>query len=869
MRDQCIRAVAAALGRDPSAAEVRNIEQKFHEAFYREARRDPAKWRSLPPDQRWLEAAKSVVRQMVADAEKKAQRVDLQTAVHARLTRWRNEQVRDGRDKSGVDALLRTLTTKYDLNDGGFQSIESRANAVFDDAMRQFADVIDAVKPGLFQRLMAGDVRLEPIRKQFTDALHGLTKDVDPTIVQAAKLYHEIAEGMRTQFNAAGGVVGRLESWGAPHTWSARLLHKAGEWKFVGDMIEWLDPRAYVHEDGTLYSRQEQIEMLRAAYKTLVSEGVVQMPENMPGFGGAMKANRNRHHRILHLKPEHAHVALRAYSELNILEALQARMRSMSRDVALVETFGPNADHEFRQQLMTALAEDGNMVPAEGPALKGKAAYVQNLYDTVAGNMPPPRSRPIAEAFDTIAALQVASKLGGATLTSLTDLAPLYQTALLNKLNPFQVWLNSSLIWAPKSRRFARRMGLMLETVKGEAERYSSENLTGARISRKIASAVISASFLNHVTEARRAGFSMTMMDAIGHLTRQAAYADVAKLNASDYRILAAKGISQEIWNVWRAAKLDRWGANHSLLTPDAIMRVEGVPVELRREAVIKLLGIVRDEQDLAVITPGARERVQMSLNLERGTVHGELMRSFMLFKSFPWTVLQRHGERAKAYRAGGPGHAKPGKGLQRLGRFGYMGSMFVNMTLLGVGVLMIKDLMQGKDPRDFDVFDDDPERKSIAYRNWMAAMMQGGALGIYGDYLFQETSPWSGNSPAETLAGVNLASIDQIDTLTRENFLQFSAARNEGQSVEEALASTRGAAEGIRFARSHTPFMNLWYTRALTDRAIWNALSEQIQPGYLDEVAQRQEQNAGTTYWYPMDSMTPERAPAMGEADQ
>lgn len=843
MREACIRAVEAAIGRALSASETKRIEDRIRASMRLLARQDAQRWRTLSEPERLREAGVHAAQGLLEEAEKAKVRVGLTILANQKISGYLADQVADGRDKNAVEALQRTLVARYDLKNGPMQSVESRADATFENAARQIADVFETVNPGLWRRIQRGIWTTEPLRRAFVDALHGKTRGVPPEIVKAAKAYHEIADALRQQFNAAGGVVGRLENWGLPHTWSARLAGKIGPETFVSDMMQWADRRAYVHEDGRAYSDAELKAFFEEAWATIASDGMSKPREARPYPGGAMKANRGRHHRVIHLRPEAAYDALRKYSEQNPLEAMLGGLRRMSRDVALVETFGPNADLQFEHQLTQALTAAAKADPTQAQALNHKAFYLRNLFSHLAGNDPPPVNRAFADFNGLMRSFQVASKLGGATITSISDFGTLYQTALLNKLNPFQVMLNSSLAWAPKSRRFARRMGLMLDTLTSEAQRYAHDNLTSKDIGAGVASAVIRASGLGFVTNARRLGFSMTMMDAIGHLTRQKAYADVTKLDAGDHAILASKGIDQETWDIWRAAKLDRWGANHTLLTPDAIMAAEGYTHAQKRDAVIKLLGVVKEEQDLAIITPGARERVQMRMGTNPGTLGGEIMRTGVLFKSFPWTVLVRHLERGLA--ADNP-----------LGRVGYLASLYVLMSLGGAAALSIANVLAGRDPPDLDLFADDDERRSRAIRNWGHALLKGGGLGIFGDFLFAETTQYGGSTLAETMAGPNISTLGEAESLAIGNAVQ--ALQGE---------ETNFGQEAVRFARGITPGANLWYTRAITDRAIFNELMEWAEPGSLEKMRRRQERTRGQTYWWnpednPLAGELPERGP-------
>lgn len=843
MRDACIRATSAALGRPLTAVEERGIEQRIQSAQLRAAREDPAAWRALSPSDRMVEAGRRAAEELVVETAKKTQRIEQTVLAHDRISTYRDSQVANGDDADGVAALERTLVAKYDMGSNGFQSVETRANATFDFSVGQIADVFETANPGLWQRIQRDIWRIEPLRKAFVDALHDPNAKVPPEIRRAADLYHETANALREQFNAAGGVVGRLENWGAPHNWSARLAQKIGRDAFVTDMLASVDRSAYVHEDGRAYTPDELRGFFEEAWATIVSDGMTKDSAPAPFPGGAVKANRGSQHRVIHLRPDMAYPMLRKYSEQNILEAMLGGLRRMSRDVALVETYGPNSDYQFKLQLEAAMTDAAKADPTRARALTAQGRKLQYLYDSLAGNTPPPANRTFADVMGTARNVQIASKLGGAVITSISDYATLYQTALLNRLNPLKVALNSSLAWSSKSQRYARRMGLMMDAVLGEAQRYTTENLTSKDVSSRVASAVVRASGLNFVTDARRLGFSMTMMDSVGHLTRR--YADVTKLKADDYRILADKGIDQQTWDIWRAASLDNWGANHTLLTPDAIMAAPGFSMEAKRDAAIRLLGIVREEQDLAIITPGARERAAMTFGTQAGTIGGEFARSMLLFKAFPWTFMTRHWERMQGYDS-------------LHGRVAYFAALYLFMSLGGAAANWIKDILSGRDPRTMNLASSDPRERSVAVRNMLQATISGGGLGIYGDFLFSETQQFSQSGLAETMLGPNVSTASDALSLTFGNATQAAAGED-----------TNFAQEAGQFARSITPGANLWYTRAITDRAIFNQLQDMLDPGATDRMQQRQYSTRRTEYFWdpssnPIEGEGPERAPEL-----
>jgi hypothetical protein len=136
---------------------------------------------------------------------------------------------------------------------------------------------------------------------------------------------------------------------------------------------------------------------------------------------------------------------------------------------------------------------------------------------------------------------------------------------------------------------------------------------------------------------------------------------------------------------------------------------------------------------------------------------------------------------------------------------------MMVAMTTFGYLAMVAKDTARGLTPRD----PTDP--KTI-----MAAMAQGGGLGIYGDFLFGEFNKY-GHSALATLSGPTFGQF--------EDFAKLYSRFRDGDKV---------AGQAVRFLLNNTPFLNLFYTRAAWDYLFLYQLQESVNPGYLSRLEGR-----------------------------
>lgn len=200
----------------------------------------------------------------------------------------------------------------------------------------------------------------------------------------------------------------------------------------------------------------------------------------------------------------------------------------------------------------------------------------------------------------------------------------------------------------------------------------------------------------------------------------------------------------------------------------------------------------------------------------QKGTVSGEIMRMFTQFKSFPI---------AQAYHTIG---ALAGSRKTTGQKVASGAHLMLNMTLLGAAAMTLKDLSKGDTPRDF-----------TQMGTWTSAMAQGGALGIYGDFLLGNFSRY-GNSLGETLAGPLVSGPMSllVNNLSLRNLLG-------GESSTQSKIHA-----GVKDLVRNAPVANLWYVKPVLDTLLWNPIYEGIKPGSVGLAERNKKKVTGQTSW-------------------
>lgn len=849
MRQQCINAVQAAIGRQLRAGEAKDIEARVTKAMQALAREDRQAWLGMSKAQRLTEAGQRVADDLQAEFAKTKQREALKVLSMSQLQT--DMAAMSARGLNTQSALNRMLAVHRDGRSVG-TSVDSAARSINAEASSRLLDLWQALKGDWL-----GFVVNREAFRDLARELHGQDSG-SPVAKAGAKAWLEVTESLRTRFNQAGGAVGKLEDWGLPHTHSMEKIARAGRDQWVSDTMPMLNRDHYVNEDGTPMDDQQVSDFLSAAYDTLSTDGANKLDASAMGAG--MRANRGSEGRSIHFRDGDAYIEYQnRYGEENLLHVLEGHLRGVSLDIALVEKFGPNPAQAFKvlqgEAFKQAMTQGGKWE-------RWMASRRQHANNALWMEVTRTRETVGSVALNTLTAYRqwnVASKLGGTTLASLTDGATMTQTLLnhnagvravasmfgkqLAMLNPADAG----------SRQTARMLGLGVDELIGSLSRFSDDGLASSAtfagrmngVSGQAATAIMRASGLNALTAANKAAFSKMLLAIYGGETRSMEWND---LSPADRKWMEGSGVTEQDWNIWRASDtLDVEGEQYlhasqiHALSDDAIRQAVGNPAmsdfavrRARNDAATRLLAHVLDEQGLAVVEAGSRERAFLYGNQARGTWHGEAWRSMMQFKTFVAALMLRHGQRAMGQQTAA-------------GKAAYGAVLFAMLTVLGAVSVQLLGITQGQDPQDMttDAF-------------WRSAILKGGGLGIFGDVVNAGATP-TGKGMGDLLGGPVLSDVSGVLSLTVGNTKQAMEGKN-----------TNAASEALKFGREHLPGQNLWYTRAAFDHMVYNQLQDAANPGWSDRQQQRQLKKYDRSYWWDMGDMMPDDQPdwekAVGE---
>ena len=617
-----------------------------------------------------------------------------------------------------------------------------------------------------------------------------------------------------------------------------RMKSRAQE-NFVDQVLPLIDRSKYTdRETGALLDDAQTADVLRDVWATLASHGLAGNPESVSG--SASLAKQLEVHREIHFKdPASFLAANKAFGSKDLFTAMVQNVQRHATEIALLEKLGPNPESGFKSALQygKSIEADRTTFGREG------ATLAEKIFDEITG-----RTNMIGEdKFDLIARVMqgarnliTSAKLGMLPASQVVDLATFHAIAQSNGLGAMDELKAITTFLNPRNkidRDQAKFHGMLAQSIINDVALRYGDASKGAGWTSKAADATVTWSGAKFWTDAMKQGFQVLtgkhLADSMGK--------KFDELDGPIRRMLERNLISEAEWNIIRQSDTAEIGG-FKVITPLLVSKVqtrEGAQFlqkatnanieiskqqeRMTRQTAAKVAAMFNEEADVAIVSPGMKERAIAKWGTKPGEAPGEFMRSIFLFKTFSIAMLTKVLPRVFAEPA--------------TSRASMAAQLLTGMMITGAVAVQLKEMAKGRNPRDMTKAD-----------FWGAAFMQAGGMGIFGDFLLADANRFGGGF-VSTVGGPVAGMVTDIQKLTAGNVLDTI----EGKDPHLA-------ADSIQFAKNYAPLMNLWYTRLALDHLLFFHVQEAANPGYLRRMEQRTKKQNNQTFWWKPTQALPGR---------
>lgn len=650
---------------------------------------------------------------------------------------------------------------------------------------------------------------------------------MDPRAIALGKAIHKWQEVARTYANKAGAWIGKLDGYIVTQTHDMmRVANDKDGWMAMMRERADLD-RMMAETDADSVD-----DLLNSLYNGL-STGVhlKKMPGNgaPPSKGLRGMARGLSQDRVIHFKSADDWFEYNEkFGTGSIYDSAFNGLHNTARATGLMRVLGPNHEATYDGIVQDLVAELQRRGDPKSATLVNEAKRMKEWYlAQVDGSLNIPANNMVTKFLQGARVVQTMSSLGASLFASVGDTGVMAVGAKYNGANALSIIGNGlkNFVRLAKTQDeldALADMGLAMETLATTmiSDRYGIDGDVTGMLARW-QQLFFTANFQNRWTDAQRSAIAMGLSS---NLARRAG-TEFAALPKLFQTTLGQYGIDAGMWNLLRKGTL-REVEGQKLLTPSAI---EGIPDEglaryladagqpakpgdvkaLRFEMERKFRNYLVDQNGYMLLTPDAATMGAMKAGTRADTLVGQLVRTVMQFKSFSVAFSQR--VLTREYKQNG-----------------LMGvaNMLVLTTMAGYAAMTLKDAAKGKKARD-----------PMDGGTWLAAMTQGGGLGIYGDLLSSQVFD------RKQEAGVALLGPTASDVLGQQGLLGLAGRAASGEDPSAA---------GVRFVQSNTPFLNLFYTKPILDYLVFYNLQEAVNPGSLQRMEREMKDRTGQEMYYP-----------------
>ena len=777
------------------------------------------------------DAAEALAAKKVFDA-KKYQKAEKKRQKLLQVKRWEAitdflESYRDRKGEINYDKAAKALFEQDEFSGAtGWVSVMQRKNAVEKAATQKMSEIL-----ATFSRNTVGVARNKAKMQNVVREAFGENTG-DLSAKELAEAWKQTAEYLRLRRNASGGSTGKIEDYGFPQLHDAASVRKVSfaEWR------EFIEPRLDVRQmidesTNQPFSPEGLRNALESVYNAIRTEGYSQLtPSGIPK--GRSMANRRTDSRFLKFKNADAWMEYQGkFGSSTTFDTMIGHIDTMAREIALMEVLGPNpsATINFVKQTVEQHYQLAGKPEKARPASKA----VDNLYAAVTGTTNVPINGFWANTLAGTRQILQSAQLGAASLAAITDINFQRMTRGANGMRQtklLQQYLKEFMLTPSKERaKLALRLGLTAEgySAIAAAQMRFVGDISGPEITRRISDFVMRASLLSPITQAGRWSFGMEFLGML------ADYSGKTFDELPFKKTLQRYGFTPDDWDVIRATPLHEEKGVNFLRPADIEARTDLTP-EAARELSTRVMSMLDTETNFAVPSTSVRGRTAIMGDLPPGTIMGELARSTLMYKNFAITLHNTHIMRGMAQQG-----AKA-KGI-------YYADFAISTMLMGALALQLKEISKGRDPRPM-----------TSTEFWGAAMLQGGGLGVFGDFLYSSQNQYGGG-PLETVAGPVLGVSRDLWYLTAGNAMQMMSGKD-----------TNMASEAVNFASRYFPGTSIFYTRLPVERMIWDRMKDWTDPKRHSKVRRlenKYRRETGQSYWWRPGRTTPSRPPSLESA--
>jgi len=660
-------------------------------------------------------------------------------------------------------------------------------------------------------------------------------------IIKLANIMSDYSESIRKRLNDNGANIGKLPGWIVRQTHDPFQIRNAAKvlkelsGKESDDLDGTLDRnlkawKEYITpklKDETFSGFDNKDEFLNRVYNSLSRNEHIVTDGSSGSYGSRDITKNMSAKRVLLFKTSDDWFDYnKKFGFGNLRESFFFGLQRSANNIGIINVLGTKPEENFNK--IKGLVAN-NLLKNEKITQKIKDRNYQYQLDEVTGRVNMISHFGGAKWSAITRSVTNMTKLGGAVISSFTDIHN-YARELKWQGKTYLGGVQEAMSALSKIKSSERRIGIaqqlgfMNDNITHDlAGRYSTGDVLNKGFT-KIQRTFFKLNLLRWWTDSLKEGAVLGLGNYVANKR------NIAFVNLDDKfkRLITHFGVNEKIWNTIRKMDVEKAEdgteffsvRNIDNLTNKEILPLMDIKNPSQRQIDLfkdnlktQVTGIFVDRSSFAVLESDARVRAFMKQGLLAGTFPGEAIRFMGQFKGFAIAFTQKSiGREIAAIKAG-----RTGEGI--LG----IANLFIGATIFGYISNSVLDILKGKTPKD-----------PTDLKTWFASAARGGGLGIYGDFLFQESKNSAGI--LATIAGPVISEAGKVYKI-----FDYIKEGNIDAAQRQAYKSIVG----------NIPFLNLFYAKTAFDYAIGYQMMETLSPGYLRRIEREMKKNGDQEFLF------------------
>ena len=653
---------------------------------------------------------------------------------------------------------------------------------------------------------------------------------------------------LHKRYKAAGGVIGKIDNW-FPQIHARDLIKNSTFDEWYGYLRPRVDmSRMFDLDNGLPLDEGALKAIAKDEYENVITNGRHDMMkraeegEQTFGFGGDISQQRMSS-RFWFFKDADSFLQYNnkfGSGDEGLYDSILMTVKGFSRDIGTLETLGAKPDALSRHlDLQIAARGQHKRGLANGAyqVLTGRIdGYAdENWWTTTLGNTQN---------------VMRSAMLGGAAISAISDAAFTAATAKLNGMSATKTLGRYYGTLNPASsthRRIASQQGYVVENAFGGAladARLFGDSLTGTgkfgKLTNALSEFTMRASGLQQMTKGAADSLSMEFESNLANGAIQ--NTAFKNLNPKFRDALESHGIKQKDWELLKKVKPIERADNAFFLGSQEVVLSKAADSRTLMDLANKIDDMSINMRMIGTNEPTLRTRAITTgaftgADVRKGRALRALFSSAFMFKGFTVSVMSNHV--LPAFRSA------------KKGQYGHLATIAVGTTIMGMLAMQLKEVTKGKDTKDMS----DP-------KVWGAAMMQGGGLGLFGDFLFSDYSRFGRDPISEFVLGPVGGLLNDTGRVFLGN---FQRAIEEPEKFQDRFLK-----DTFNLVKRNTPAVNLWYSRLVLERLLLDEIERFVDPKFdkrTKAIENRMTKQTGQKYWWRKGESAPKRAPQQAEA--